>query len=143
MTMSDEWKLEKAFWEAQPRAAMYNLETVGRAYMTYETLIEVERLPNGRFDYFGDWVRAEDYRRDVEELEKQVSFYKNLALAPAEMLEEDQAVLDAFGRLSEEELDRLSKSGNVEQDLAAAEYARRKIMVELKEAREELALLKR
>lgn len=68
-----DWDREKAFWEAQPRAAMYNLETVGRNYMTYEKLIEVERLPDGSFSYFGDWVRAEDYRRDVEALEKQLA----------------------------------------------------------------------
>lgn len=71
-------------------------------------------------------------KEKIEFLESQLAFYKSLALAPVEMLEEDQAVLDAFSRLSEEELDRLYTRGNVEQDLAASEYARRRIRAALK-----------
>lgn len=38
----------------------------------------------------------------------------------------DKAVLDAWSRLNDEEVMRIYRSGNVEQDLAAAELSRRK-----------------
>lgn len=124
--MSD-FEAEKTFWEGAVRADQYNLETVGRAYLQYETLVKVERKTDGSFPCFGDWVRAEDYRKDVEALEQQVAVYKALADAPVAMMEEDQAVLDAFSRLSLGELAEISALGSAQEYLVSAEYARREI----------------
>lgn len=59
----DEWRREKDFWAAHP-VERFDLETVYRAYLTYETM--VKQKPD---DHCGDWIRAEDFRKIVEELE--------------------------------------------------------------------------
>lgn len=65
MSQSD-WEQENLFWSAPGRPDTYDIEHAGYAYSDYREMVKQKNLPF----YHGDWVRAEDYRRDVERLER-------------------------------------------------------------------------
>jgi hypothetical protein len=64
--LSEKWDLENAFWNARERADTYDLVEPGQDYTGWPTM---EKQCPTEF-YRGDWVKAEDYMRDVERLEK-------------------------------------------------------------------------
>jgi hypothetical protein len=66
MSIHEEWEAEQSFWAAPNRPKTWDLESVGRPWAEYQTMVEQE-------DPYGDWVRAEHYRRDVEALEKKIA----------------------------------------------------------------------
>lgn len=61
----DHMEQEHLFWSAEGRADTYDLETFSSAYQSYQEMIKQQPSPY----YHGDWVRSEDYRRDIERLE--------------------------------------------------------------------------
>jgi hypothetical protein len=57
---------ENAFWAAANRPDTYDIEFAGYAYSDYREMVKQKNEPY----YHGDWVKADDYRRDIERLEK-------------------------------------------------------------------------
>ena len=57
---------EKAFWSAANRPDTYDFEDTVRGYSSFAQMVKQPRSVT----YQGDYVKAEDYRRDVERLEK-------------------------------------------------------------------------
>ena len=58
---------DNLFWLAPDRPDTYDIEeTSSSPYGSYRNMVKQETQPF----FHGDWVRAEDYRRDVERLEK-------------------------------------------------------------------------
>ncbi len=55
---------ENAFWSAAGRPDTYDFEDHGTGYMSYP---KMEKQYSKT--YWGDWVKAEDYRNHVERLE--------------------------------------------------------------------------
>jgi hypothetical protein len=65
---SANWDAEKAFW-ADRDIETFSLEETG-GYCSYRYMVKQNYTrDNG---YWGDWVRSEDYRRDVEKLEARI-----------------------------------------------------------------------
>ncbi len=56
---------ENAFWTAANRPDTYDLEDHGTGYMSYPKMEKQHSKT-----YWGDYVKSEDYRRDLERLEK-------------------------------------------------------------------------
>lgn len=71
MTMSD-WDREMAFWTSS-EVDTFDLEESGSGYYSYRTMEKQPRVGVDNRYCWGDWVRSEDYRRDVEALEKQLA----------------------------------------------------------------------
>jgi hypothetical protein len=57
---------ENTFWAAPNRPDTYDIESAGYAYSDYREMVKQKTE-----SYFhGEYVKADDYRRDVERLEK-------------------------------------------------------------------------
>lgn len=65
-SLQEKWALENAFWNSRERAETYCMEDHGSGYMTYP---KMEKQYHTEW-YRGDWVKSEDYMRDIERLEK-------------------------------------------------------------------------
>lgn len=68
--LSEKWEDEKTFWSAPGRPKTWDMEEPGQDYSGRTKMVEQE-------DLYGEWVRAEHYRRDVEALEKKVTELKS------------------------------------------------------------------
>lgn len=62
--MTDSEK-ENEFWATHLVDETFDLEDCGSPYSRYQNLVKQKTAPF----FHGDWVRAEDYRRDIERLE--------------------------------------------------------------------------
>lgn len=65
MSWPDHIEQDHLFWSAEGRVDTYDLEEPGNGYTGWPKM--VKQQPSAY--YHGDWVRAEDYRRDIERLE--------------------------------------------------------------------------
>ncbi len=63
-----DWQAEKDFWSTRS-VDTFDLEYRGN-YTTYQVL--AKQSPDFVNTFHGDWVRSEDYRRDVERLEQRI-----------------------------------------------------------------------
>jgi hypothetical protein len=63
---TDHIEQDHLFWNTDGRTDTYGLETFNYCYNSYQEMVKQQPSPY----YHGDWVRAEDYRRDVERLEQ-------------------------------------------------------------------------
>jgi hypothetical protein len=63
-----DWDREKAFWDDPGRAPTYDLEHQG-GYDSYNAMV---RQKPGHMTA-GEWVRAEDYRAEVEALHRRIA----------------------------------------------------------------------
>ncbi len=79
MGSSEEWEREKAFWAAPGRADTYDKEHCGG----YSEASEMVKQKSG---VSSEWVRAEDYRRDVEAAEAEVARLKAVIEKAVDML---------------------------------------------------------
>ncbi len=69
--MSDsDWQAEKDFWAGR-EIDTFDLEDRGN-YTTYQVLAKQPKPDSVNTFCWGEWVRSEDYRRDVERLEQRV-----------------------------------------------------------------------
>jgi hypothetical protein len=65
--LSEKWEAERLFWSASGRPDTFDLEEAGYGYDSYQKMVKQHSDT-----YSGDWVRAEDYQRDVEVLERRI-----------------------------------------------------------------------
>lgn len=67
---AEDWEAEKVFWERHKTTKCYDLEHDG-GYLGSSSMVEQDpdKIPGQP----GDYVKAEDYRRVVEALEKRIA----------------------------------------------------------------------
>jgi hypothetical protein len=69
----NEWEQEVAFWSTC-NVDTYDIESGGSCYSDYREMVK-QKPEHDSPGFHGDWVRAEDYQKDIEELRDKVEAF--------------------------------------------------------------------